>query len=144
MNLTIKIFNLPRQYSKKSIRVMNGNREFCRTNSYSNAVKIVEAFNKKPEITNTENVTQHQQIQKILSKIKEVTGIDLETDHSQKAKTINAKFIFCKIASDYGINQILIGRTIDRDHSTISHAFKKFKSYYETDLDFRETYLKCL
>ena len=88
------------------------------------------------------NITpEFQKLEDLIDIIIVKKGIDLKTNTSRESKVVNIRFIFCKIAKDMGICALKeIGKIINRDHSTVCFAVKKFNDYFETDPEFRELY----
>ena len=136
MNLTIK-----RQGGKQEsiYKLMDGDRLFCTTKMWSNAILIQKTFN--DEIINTPEI-EKPDIEKILKTILLLKGIDLKTNSSQKKEIVNLRFIYCKIANDWGATLFETGKLINRKHDRVLYGVNKFKDYYKTDLEFRKLYFE--
>ena len=120
-------------------RVMNGQNEFCVTKNIDDAELIQRVF-LNVEINNVKKIPPS--INTILHNVLKKTGIDLTSDFSRKTKTINVRFIYCKIARDQGFYLREIGDPIRRPHDCVLYAIRKFDDYYQTDPEFRKLYYK--
>ena len=134
MNLTIK-----RQGGKQEsiYKLMDGDRLFCTTKFWSNAILIQNTF--KDEIINVSEVKEPD-IEKILETILRLKGIDLKTNFSQKKEIVNLRFIYCKIANDWGATLFKTGELINRKHDRVLNAVRKCENYYKNEYEFRKLY----
>jgi chromosomal replication initiation ATPase DnaA len=89
-------------------------------------------------------VPENEGLETILQAVKEVTGIDLKTNMSQKTEVVNARFIYCSIASSQGYKLSEIGAKINRNHTAVINALAKTIEYYRQDVEFKELYQKII
>ena len=76
----------------------------------------------------------------IVSAIKEVLSIEVEDLQSRERfrTLVNARYIYAFFARTLlGSSLSEIGKFINRDHTTIMHALKCYKDFYDTDLAFK-------
>lgn len=76
----------------------------------------------------------------IFAAIKEVTGLEPDElrGRVRLRTTVNARYIYAYFARTLlGTSLEEIGNMVNRDHTTIMHALKCFKDFYDTDLAFK-------
>lgn len=135
MNLTIKSIGTTKY---PLIKIMNGDEEFCSTRNREYAILIQQAFaeiEQNPEF-------KRPSLDYILDVIYKITDIDLRINTSKKRIHSDVRFIYCKIASNFGYMLRETGEPINKDHSTVFFAIKKCSEYYTIDHDFRMLFNK--
>lgn len=130
MNLTIKSIGTTKH---PFFKIMNGEEEFCFTKNLEFANQIQHAF---AEIDPNQDY-KRPELNAILDEIYTITDIDLRINTSKKRYDSDVRFIYCKIASQFGYMIKEIGEPIHKDHSTVSFAIKKCSEYDSVDHDFR-------
>jgi len=130
MNLTIKSIGTTKY---PFIKLMNGDEEFCSTRNREFALLIQQTFEKIEPIPDYKRPS----LDHILNVIYSVTNIDLRINTSRKRMHSDVRFIYCKIASNFGYMLRETGEPIHKDHSTVFFAIKKCSEYYTIDHDFR-------
>jgi hypothetical protein len=74
---------------------------------------------------------------KVKRVVEEYMGIEDLSIKDRSHEIAMARWLYCKLAREYvGATTILIGKTINRDHSTVVHALKSldFEFAYNKDL----------
>lgn len=67
-------------------------------------------------------------------------SIEIQSD-CRKKEIVYLRKIYCMIASDYGYTLVNIGKSLNRDHSTVIHSLKSGYDLLETDEEFRNLYI---
>lgn len=115
------------------MRIMNGDEEFCSTRNREYAILIQQAF---AEIDPNPDY-KRPELHAILDEIYTITDINLRINTSNKRIHATPRFIYYKIASDFGYMLNETGLPIKRKHPAVFQGIKKFSDYYSTDHDFR-------
>lgn len=82
--------------------------------------------------------------ERVISSIHNIIIETLDADpatKNRKGSTIIARQIFCKIAKDLGYTYMYLARYLNKDHSTLIHAYNKAETLiYVKDFLFTEKY----
>lgn len=78
----------------------------------------------------------------IIKVVCDITGFSWEQISGRRGPTrlSNARMIMCYFLFTCAkLNKSEIGERVNKDHTTVIAALRKFKNYYKTEDDFRET-----
>jgi chromosomal replication initiation ATPase DnaA len=75
-----------------------------------------------------------QSLDYILKKAQEITGITISK--TRKAKVVQVKALYAKIAHMQGYSKVAIGRKLGCDHSSVIHLINEVHERYMTDYNY--------
>jgi len=78
-------------------------------------------------------------MQLVIALAARVTGLSYARIQSirRDQDTMTARLFVIGVARRRGISSQVIGRSLNRDHSTVIYGWRKYKQYYNEDADFR-------
>ena len=84
-------------------------------------------------------VTEAEELREI---IRLVLNVDVKTDQTRKRDIVNAKMIYAHILRKNDWTLTYIGRSINRDHTTILHYLTSIEGYMKSDTQLVRSYDK--
>ena len=67
--------------------------------------------------------------------IRLILNVDVKIDKDRRRETVNAKMIYSKILRKNNWTLKYIGRSIEKDHTTIIHYLKSMEGYMKSDIN---------
>jgi len=83
-------------------------------------------------------------LKEIAHGILETTGINVINNHSRKSNVVDAKRVYCLLASQTLETWVVIGNYVNKSHSLVMHHKQKGLDYLETDKAFKKLYSECI
>jgi len=74
--------------------------------------------------------------------VNDVFSVDLEVNN-RKVNAVDARKVYSKILKEAGYSYELIGKTINKDHSTVLYYIKNLDSIFTYDKILRDRYIAC-
>ena len=74
--------------------------------------------------------------------VNNVLGVDINKN-IRKRPFVNSRIIYSKILKDRGYGYVIIGKSLNKDHSTIIHYIQQFEGIIYQDEKFAKNYIMC-
>ncbi len=88
------------------------------------------------------SIDVEKEISDLKTIINNVFGVDLNRN-IRKRPFVNSRIIYSKILKDRGYGYIVIGKSLNKDHSTIIHYVQQFERIMYQDEVFAKNYIMC-
>ena len=82
--------------------------------------------------TSVRKSTEAQELREI---IRLILNVDVKLDKSRRRETVNAKMVYSQILRNNNWTLKYIGRSIEKDHTTIIHYLKSMEGYMKSDIN---------